>query len=113
MGTDCCYENKDQKIISGIHLSEIEEEKNDSNDKSVNISQNNIIVFRLDSRFNHKKLFDDKEQNIKNKSTMKRYNKRINLINKYKYKEDKFEKFIKFTHFNKIVSSTTNSLIKQ
>ena len=114
MGIICCYEKNQTLIINGVHLSEIKEEKdeiNEINDNKIN-NNDNIIVYKLNSRFNSKKECFENERIIKHKITIKYMNKRSNLINKYKFKEDKFEKFIKFTHLNQIVSSTTNSIIK-
>lgn len=113
MGTVCCYFNKGTISIPEIKFGEHVEDINNINDKSLNISNNNITIFNLNSRFNHKKIFNEEERNIKNKNTNKNINRRINLINRYKFNEDKLDKFIKFTHLNKIISTTTNSFVKQ
>ena len=115
MGILCYKENKESEIIAGICLSEIVEEKNDIKAKNINDRKNNIIVFNFKSRFEQKKIINNEEHKIKNKITIKNINRRTSLINKYKLNEDKFEKFIKFTHMNKIISSTTNtnSFLKQ
>ena len=114
MGNLCYRENKEAVIISGIHLSETKEEKNNKKENnSNNINNNKIVVFNFKSRFAQKKLVNDEVHKIKNKNTIKNINRRTSLINKYKLNEDKFEKFIKFTHFNKNISSTTNSFLKQ
>ena len=110
MGILCYNKNKNIEIISGIHLSEMKEETNNNNIKNIN---NNIIIFNFKSRFEQKKISGDEEHKIKNKNTIKNINRRTSLINKLKLHEDKIEKFIKFTHMNKIISSTTNSFFKQ
>ena len=114
MGAICCSEKKEEIIIKieSIQLSQIKEEKEESivDDKN-KINNDNIIVVNLKSTFNKKTI--KQEPKIKNKNTIKNINRRIYLINKYKFSDDKFEKYIKFTHMNKIISSTTNSFSKQ
>ena len=111
MGNLCYKENKNIEIVSGMNLSQIKEEKDDNEVKD--IKNNNIIIFNFQSRFDQKKITGDEEHKIKNKNTIKNINRRASLINKLKLHEDKLEKFIKFTHTNKIISSTTNSFFKQ
>ncbi len=114
MGTICCSEKKEQLIIKieSIKLSQIKEEKEESNEDDINkIKNDNIILFNLKSTFNKKII--KQEPKIKNKNTIKNINRRIYLMNKYKFTDDKFEKYIKFTHLNKIISSTTNSFSKK
>ena len=114
MGSICCCEKK-EKIINkkeSVQLSQIKEEKEESIVDDVNkLNNDNIIVVNLKSTFN-KKIIKE-EPKIKNKNTIKNINRRIYLMNKYKFTDDKFEKYIKFTHMNKIISSTTNSFSKQ
>ena len=113
MGILCYNSIKESQIISEIHLTEKEEQNNDNDNKNINNINNNIIVFNLKSRFDHKKIKDEENIDIKNRNTIKNIKRRISLVNKYKFHEDKLEKFIKFTHMNKIISSTTNSIMKQ
>ena len=121
MGSICCDEHKKQIVPKDtLHLIKIDEEKDDiENNNIININnisnnntnnKNNIIVYKFNSIF--KNQGGNEEQNIKNKNTIKNINRRMYLIKKYKFVDDKFEKHIKFTHFNKIISSTTNSFIK-
>ena len=113
MGILCYDALKEPQFISEIHLTEKEEQKESNDYKDINDINNNIIVFNLQSRFTNKIIKDEEVLNIKNKNTIKNIKRRISLINRYKFHEDKLEKFIKFTHMNKIVSSTTNSIMKQ
>ena len=114
MGILCYDALKEPQFISEIHLTEKEEQKESNDNKDINdINNNNIIVFNLQSRFTNKIIKDEEVLKIKNKNTIKNIKRRISLINRYKFHEDKLEKFIKFTHMNKIVSSTTNSIMKQ
>ena len=121
----CCNKKEKQMIINeALKLSKIGEEKKDiennnknndiinNNGKSNNNLKENIIIYQLNSKFNQKEVTVNEEQKIKNKNTIKNINRRIYLIQKYKFTNDEFEKHIKFTHFNKIISSTTNSFIK-
>ena len=77
----------------------------------------NMIVMKAETlifdEYGDKIIKDEEVLKIKNKNTIKNIKRRISLINRYKFHEDKLEKFIKFTHMNKIVSSTTNSIMKQ
>ena len=79
MGNICCYEKNQTLIIIGVHLSEIKEEKDEINDNKIN-NNDNIIVYKLNSRFNSQKECFENERIIKHKITIKYMNKRSNLI---------------------------------
>ena len=123
MGNICCDLSRKQIIVTS-QLGKKEEEKDDIEDNNLSINninnniiindsnmKNNIIVFNINSKFNQKEETVNEKQRIKNKNTIKNINRRIYLDKKYKFADDKFEKHIKFTHFNKIISSTTNSFL--
>ena len=125
MGNVCCDKNiKFIFINETFPLSKIEEAKNNfenvtknndiinNDDKNSNNIKDKIIEYQLNSKFNIKEETVNGEQKIKNKNTIKNINRKSYLVKKYKFADDKIEKHIKFTHFNKIISSTTNSFIK-
>ena len=107
-----CYKiEKIEKVVSiEVNISRDKQEENNINIKSSENNSNNTIIFNFHSKFNNNK-FNFKENSIKNKNTIKKMNRRKSLLNRYKYTDDKFDKYIKFTNINKNVSVTTNSFM--
>ena len=99
-------ENKDRKNMNKDGGGG-EKKVQKSNDESVN--NNDVVVYRLQSRFKSKlmKSYLSNNGNIQNFSNFK-----PNQIIKYNVTNDKFDKLIHFTNFSNNISFTTNSIIK-
>ena len=80
----------------------------ENNLNSKNQNDNNIIVFRIHSKYKSKALksYINSKNNLKNKENIGTDK------NKYKLANERFEKLIHFTNSNNNISITTNSIVK-
>ena len=70
----------------------------------------NIIIYRIDSKFNHTNFHTSKKENCKNNLDIN-YN-RTKESKQYNITNDNCEKLIHFTTFAHNISATTNSILK-